>query len=159
MKCDSVRIKLLEVADGSTLPPALADHLESCPACREHLEMLRRHRLLLERVPSPQAPDALWSRIESRIAEPATIELRPVWWVAAAAVVLFAVGLAFVFYPRSPVHEGLGQGRVVATAAQVPSLDFLLARHATLQNVGILNSALVDETEQPGYVMLAGGAP
>ena len=158
MRCDEVRSQLLEAIDESAAPAGLAEHLASCPACREHREMLRRHKGLFEKVESPKAPDALWQRIETSVAAPRTIRLRPVWWTAAAAaVVVAAVGLSMFMHSRVTEPGAKGPETMVATAVEAESVDSLVAQHNVLRNSNILNRALVAESEQNGYVMLAGG--
>ena len=160
MRCQDVRSQLLDVVDAGAMPPELAEHMESCASCREHLEMLRRHREQLAKVESPQAPDELWHRIERSVAGPRTIQLRPVWWTAAAAaVVLVAIGVSMVLQTEKAGTGGKTSETMVATGVDVESIDYLMAEHYGLRNANILNKALVSESEQNGYVMLAGGLP
>ena len=174
MCCEEVRIQLLDVADGAEPSSELAGHLESCRACREHLEMLCRHRRLLTRVPAPSAPVGLLVRIENEIDYRQGLRIRRLWWAAAAAVVLIAGTLTYLVLPGGdtevPVTPVASVDDVVPVTpvddvlvAKAPvngkSVDYLVTRHAVLQNTFILNAALVNKTEQNEYLTVAEGRP
>ena len=158
MRCEEVKAQLLDVADGAEVSPALRDHLASCRRCSEHLAMLRRHRELFARVPSPPAPVELWGRIHQRIGRRRKTWVSELWWAAAAAVVLLAAYVSHVMLTPPPEIPG-----PMTPVAEVPmngkSVDYLMTRHAVLQNTNILNAALVDKIEQNEYLTVAGDAP
>ena len=176
MCCEEVRIQLMDVADGAEPSSELAGHLESCRACREQLEMLRRHRRLLRRVSAPSAPVGLRGRIEKEIDYSQGLRIRRLWWAAAAAVVLVAGTLTYLVLPGGdtevPVTLVVSVDDVVPVTPVVPvddmlvaeapvngeAVDYLVTRHAVLQNAFILTT-LVNETEQNEYLTVAEGRP
>ena len=172
MCCEEVRIQLLDVADGAEPSSELAGHLESCRACREHLEMLCRHRRLLTRVSAPSAPVGLRVRIEREIDYSQGLRIRRLWWAAAAAVVLIAGTLTYLVLPPGGdtevpvipvafVDDVAPVDDVLVTEAPVngKSVDYLVTRHVVLQNTFILSATLVNETEQNEYLTVAEGRP
>lgn len=89
-------------------------HLEECPPCRDEVESLR-HVIEAARaagrpaqIPLEQPPDAVWQRIADELGLPATTQpdppapaerpwwQRPTAWVAAAALVIGALGAVVV---------------------------------------------------------------
>lgn len=176
MRCEDVRTQLLDVADGAELSPELAGHLESCRTCREHLEMLCRHRQLLAHVSAPSAPVGLRMRIKKEIDYRQGLRIRKLWWAAAAAMVLIAGTLTYLVLPGEVALTPLVlPGEVSVTSvddvtpvdgmllAEAPvngeAVDYLVTRHAVLQNAFILNAALVNKTEQNEYLTVAEGYP
>ena len=51
--------------------------------------------------------DEVWTHIQSRMAEPETKRIRPLWWMAAASTIglLFLGGLAQHFYYKDQLHQ------------------------------------------------------
>jgi hypothetical protein len=73
------------------------DHLEDCPSCREEAESLRlAHEHLLEfAAASEDPPPHLRDHAVAGLPRPAPRRTVPPWAVAAAAVLLLALGLAY----------------------------------------------------------------
>ena len=158
MRCEDVKAQLLDVADGARVSPALLEHTASCRRCSDHLEMLRRHRKLFGMVPSPSAPVELWGRLHQRIGRRRRTWVGEVWWAAAAAVVLIAAGVSHVMLTRPP-EDIRPDSPLAAVPMNGKSVDYLMTRHAVLQNANILNTALVDKGEQNEYLIVAGDVP
>jgi hypothetical protein len=116
--CDEIRALLPAQLDGDLEPGAAArvrEHLEACPACREHREDLRLAVDALRRLPDLPAPASILAGVRAR--------LRPVPWhrrllgrrpwlvgvpAGALATALVAVGVALfqARYPRLPQAVG-----------------------------------------------------
>ena len=169
MRCEDVKLQLLDVVDGAEPGAELQEHLKHCTSCQEHLRMLHRHRELLHRVPAPAAPDVLWDRVESALVQscPAVHPLR--WWAAAAAAVLLALGLGLML-PRlltsrpattsspSLVASTQGSSSEVGSTDR-PAVTDLVDRHDVLEQGYLLNGALVTQTEQARYQQVAEEMP
>lgn len=91
------RERLSALLDGETDAEA-REHLEACAPCRQELETLRRMRMALSAMDDLDPPADGWDRIEAALPRPASGDV-PAWragsgWLrAAAAALLFAVGL------------------------------------------------------------------
>ena len=99
-------------------------HLEGCEACESELRRLRRMRMALSALDELEAPADGWERIEAALpdgesAASAERDRRPAagwsfggaWLRAAAAVVLFAGGLALgTHLSEPPADTGAGAG-------------------------------------------------
>jgi hypothetical protein len=77
MLCDDVIRKLAEAGNRPD-EPKLAEHLAGCSACAEWLDRAQRFEKLWDATrpaePSPQAWDALWSRVSAHLDQPITAE-------------------------------------------------------------------------------------
>ena len=111
MKCTNVRKHLVALADGQLAGRKLAavqDHLQICVECRGLLQALRSDAELLRLDPRPALPDALATRVMSRIraADKPPVSRSPRFgsWLlasgfpphrlpAAAALFILAIGL------------------------------------------------------------------
>ncbi|GAH79081.1 unnamed protein product, partial [marine sediment metagenome] len=128
MRCEDVRVQLLDVADGAEMSQVLSEHLETCRDCSEHLRMLRRHRELLGMVPSPSAPVEVWQRIQRQVGRRQWTWVGQAWWAAAAAVVLVAAGLSYMML-TPPVEETTPVLPVAGAPMNGKSVDYLVTRH------------------------------
>jgi len=86
------------LADRARMP--LHRHVMHCAACRQELQALARTVQLLEALPAPVLPDALWAGVADRL----PVRPRPAFWpgwgrLAAGAGVAVALALA-LFVPR-----------------------------------------------------------
>ncbi len=132
MTCDGVRDRLDRHLAG-TLDPAeslaLTEHAAGCAACQADLEAARflaapTGRLRREIVPAAD----LWPGIAPRLRGGARRLSLPVWWLAAAAVLLIAVSsaltVAVVRGPRSDPAVGFAstEARYQQTALAVAGL-------------------------------------
>ena len=93
--------QLAAYLDGQLAQPAVQQaemHLRQCPRCRLECEQVRLGIAIVERLPSVEAPEAIWSTIEAALREdrsrpgPAVLRWR---WAFAAAVVLALAGAAY----------------------------------------------------------------
>ncbi len=159
MTCRTFDSELLDLAEGAPASPELTRHLESCPDCRRRLQTLQHHLDLFQRVPSPDAPDELWQRIQSRADRPRFIPLHPVRWTAAAAaaVLLVSISAYFLFHTAPAPVERPAPTHTVARTVQPPSLDDLLARHNAFLDAHVLNADLVQPVEL-SFAVPQGGA-
>src|SRR5215471_9947007 len=85
-------------------------HLEGCPDCSRILDDRARIKAQLKQVAlNVQAPEALRDRIRSDIRRPGrfNFNLGPAWMLAAAAVIVLAIGLGIYF---RPVGQSRGSG-------------------------------------------------
>ena len=161
MRCEDVRTQLLDVTDEALMPTDVREHLQTCAECSEHLAMLNRHHQLLGTVPSPSAPVELWERIHQGIVSSPRQGRGQLWWAAAAAMVLITAGLAYQMLNQPPeVIEILPAfSPVVEAPMNGKSVDYLVIRHAVLENGNILNTDLVNKTEQNEYLIVVGDGP
>jgi hypothetical protein len=122
MRCDEIQIHLIDAlkeARNPALPPAFAEHLESCADCRE----LREVWQALGEGPVPQADPALSLRFRERLKFEGTPTKSPIrrltgWGLPMAAAVLlmfgaFAAGftLRIEAEPANPRQAALAQMR------------------------------------------------
>ncbi len=116
-------------------------------------------------------------RIEKEIDYRQGLRIRKLWWAAAAAMVLIAGTLTYLVLPGgapvTPVTPVASVDDVTTVTPVTPvddmlvaeapvngeAVDYLVTRHAVLQNSFILNAALVNKTEQNEYLTVAEGRP
>jgi hypothetical protein len=94
--------------DGRLDSRASADvktHVASCERCRGELEQTREGMAMVEALPLAQAPDHLWTAIESALDRPAPRPAVFPWRFAAAAVALVIVAVAALWYVDRPRGE------------------------------------------------------
>ena len=120
--CAEVHARLASLDDD--VPPApRADvdrHLAGCVACRTLAADLAGIRMAAGRLQQLPVPDRVWRRLQPQI-DVASRRGAPAWsapWLAAAAVLLLAVGAALgTLFSGSPGDGGTGDG--AAAVAQV----------------------------------------
>jgi anti-sigma factor RsiW len=107
MKCTRFRAELDDLVDGALSTASAADlerHAAACPVCAAALRQARELQAMLEALPRRVDPPAdLWPAIERRLEPAAAVvggrfgsPLRS--WLAAAAVIVAAVGTVVVAY-------------------------------------------------------------
>src|SRR5881396_389804 len=117
MMCPDMEATLNEYVD-STLAvlqrEAVDDHLAQCTGCRDALAELRRLVAGARQLPpSITPPRDFWPVIGRRIGQRATWNLQRVWWrgaLAAAAVLVIALGLYRLLPPSTAPYRPAGQG-------------------------------------------------
>lgn len=70
MKCEKIRIELLEYSKGTlgdSKAKAVEEHLATCEECRSFLMQESAFDDLLRTLPNEAPSDAVWSKIESRL--------------------------------------------------------------------------------------------
>lgn len=131
MTCDAFLDLVSDVIDGTLTPAQRAEadtHLASCESCRHVVADLRRIQQATGTVERLPAPPGAWSRIEARLLADSGfaaahgayrrgrgMSWRSTVWLAAAAVLVVAVGTAlFLAYARgvSPTTTTAGAGNV-----------------------------------------------
>ena len=128
MRCSKCRTQLnrFELGElGAEEKQRIADHLASCPACRQELAHLERLRGLLPPVAAIAPQRDLWPAVVARIGngrrQPAQPRRRWVWGTAAAiagAVVAVALTVVLVARPPLPILENGW-----STEADIAALD------------------------------------
>ena len=115
--------KLNEYVDGTlgvAERAAVEAHLAGCAGCREALAQLRALVAGARGLPQAIEPARdLWASIERRIVQRATWNMRRVWWrgaVAAAAVLVIALGLYRLLPPSTALYRPAGEGWVAVQA-------------------------------------------
>jgi len=115
--------KLNEYVDGTlgvAERAAVEAHLAGCAGCREALAQLRALVAGARGLPQAIEPARdLWTSIERRIVQRATWNMRRVWWrgaVAAAAVLVIALGLYRLLPPSTALYRPAGEGWVAVQA-------------------------------------------
>ncbi len=131
MKCDDVRPLLSAWMDGEGPSDEVRAHVESCDACRAHVEKYRRADELLRAAAAKMAPEKHGT---DRIVA-AAIRRRP--WaryaLSAAAVVVVAVALSAIYVntrTASPLEVAV-YARPEAVAGAPARLMFLVRNHQT----------------------------
>ncbi|NOZ21131.1 MAG: hypothetical protein GXP25_08575 [Planctomycetes bacterium] len=113
MDCDRTRKQLHEYLDGA-LPESqdreMERHLDSCAACREELNLLRRLDVALRAEPWQEPPGNLATAVARRLGRRFTYTWRDI--VVAAASVAIVLGLVWALEPF------LGYGLTGATPAE-----------------------------------------
>lgn len=83
-----------------------AEHIISCVKCRTKFEEIKLGIKLAEQLPRLSAPDSLWQEIDSLLGkEPAAVRTnswRKPMAIAAAVIVVFSVGIVWIYYSRKP---------------------------------------------------------
>jgi hypothetical protein len=122
MECTDYLDAIGELVDG-TLPPgeraALDAHLAACPACRALARDLERIRSTASALDRLRPPDEAWLRLAARLPDAGRRpRVVPRWpWLAAAAVLVLTVGLAFVLLDRLPSPGVVPAGTTPASQA------------------------------------------
>src|SRR5579862_6807781 len=112
MDCEQVQSELLAADDLEAPDGVLArvdQHVAGCATCAELVRKLRRLNETVRSLPVPVDIQAAQARFESQFAEKLTAApthkrrwiIAPPRWVAAAAIVLLATGVAFWTYSYS----------------------------------------------------------
>jgi len=96
MKCEELRLQLVDYFDGELTPAeqeALASHLQACAACRELAAKLEKSLAVFQAValaePAPGEPAFALPEEEAR---PTRFSRRLVGWLALAATLIFILG-------------------------------------------------------------------
>ena len=115
--------KLNEYVDGTlgvAERAAVEAHLAGCAGCREALAQLRALVAGARGLPQAIEPARdLWASIERRIVQRATWNLQRLWWrgaLAAAAVLVIALGLYRLLPPSTALYRPAGEGWVAVQA-------------------------------------------
>lgn len=102
--------RLTDLIDGRLDPPGAAEvtrHLDSCEACRTELADLQALRTLLRSVEIPEPREALWGRLEARLAQERARVTRRRWWgrilVPSTVAAIGAAVLALAPVPQVPI--------------------------------------------------------
>ena len=106
MPCEKIAYQLEALVDGECSADEermINDHLQSCAACRQHVNHLRRlSRTIKDGLGDIKAPDDLWQRIEARLPEDPDERRsskarswfsQPVWQMAIAASLAIMLAL------------------------------------------------------------------
>jgi hypothetical protein len=157
MSCERFEDERIDVAAGAAPSPALAAHLQVCPACRARIEEQRRRldevdRVLKTGLGAEPSPD-LTARVHVRLRETADRRAwRPVWVAALAAAV--AAALLTGWMVRRP------RGALTAGPRQAATLPEARPRE------GVTRVMPTGESSRPGVpavtrrrVAIAGAAP
>ena len=117
MMCPHMETTLNEYVDGMLAARARATveaHLAGCAGCRTAVAELRALVAGAAALPKTVEPSRdLWATIEARIVQRATWNVQRVWWrgaLAAAAVLVIALGLYRLLPPSTAPYRPAGQG-------------------------------------------------
>ena len=117
MICAHMEATLNEYVDGTLATRDRASveaHLAECSGCRTALAELRALVAGAAALPKTVEPSRdLWATIEPRIVQRATWNVQRVWWrgaLAAAAVLVIALGLYRLLPPSTAPYRPAGQG-------------------------------------------------
>jgi len=117
MMCPHMEATLNEYVDGTLAARARATveaHLAGCAGCRTAVAELRALVAGAAALPKTVEPSRdLWATIEPRIVQRATWNVQRVWWrgaLAAAAVLVIALGLYRLLPPSTAPYRPAGQG-------------------------------------------------
>ena len=117
MMCPHMEATLNEYVDGMLAARARATveaHLAGCAGCRTAVAELRALVAGAAALPKTVEPSRdLWATIEPRIVQRATWNVQRVWWrgaLAAAAVLVIALGLYRLLPPSTAPYRPAGQG-------------------------------------------------
>jgi len=117
MMCPHMETTLNEYVDGMLAARARATveaHLAGCAGCRTAVAELRALVAGAAALPKTVEPSRdLWATIEPRIVQRATWNVQRVWWrgaLAAAAVLVIALGLYRLLPPSTAPYRPAGQG-------------------------------------------------
>jgi len=155
---------LNEYVDGMLAARARATveaHLAGCAGCRTAVAELRALVAGAAALPKTVEPSRdLWATIEPRIVQPATWNVQRVWWrgaLAAAAVLVIALGLYRLLPPSTAPYRPAGQGWAAVQAdfdRATNELSLILAaqrgrlRPETValveRNLGIIDAAIAE---------------
>lgn len=162
MNCDRVAERMSSYLEGELPPDERArfdSHLESCPDCRELLDLMRTARAAMEDIPELEVPPALLHRLrvipDRKSGFRASLEwlMRPALQPALGAAAIFMILLSF--YAFSPergriqkdfdlkFHQGIS--RVERIWARAENLTQTLAGYTDGVLVSLRN--LVDKND------------
>ena len=164
MMCPHMETTLNEYVDGMLAARARATveaHLAGCAGCRTAVAELRALVAGAAALPKTVEPSRdLWATIEPRIVQPATWNVQRVWWrgaLAAAAVLVIALGLYRLLPPSTAPYRPAGQGWAAVQAdfdRATNELSLILAaqrgrlRPETValveRNLGIIDAAIAE---------------
>ncbi len=107
MDCSTSRELMLEFVEG-TLPPkvaaGVAEHIKSCPKCRQELEAQSSRTRVLQSLGRVEAPDQ-WDEISRSIgtARPANLLSRKSFWVGVViGIIVLVAYVVFMSLKGSP---------------------------------------------------------
>jgi len=164
MMCPHMETTLNEYVDGMLAARARATveaHLAGCAGCRTAVAELRALVAGAAALPKTVEPSRdLWATIEARIVQRATWNVQRVWWrgaLAAAAVLVIALGLYRLLPPSTAPYRPAGQGWAAVQAdfdRATNELSLILAaqrgrlRPETValveRNLGIIDAAIAE---------------
>ncbi|PYP01405.1 MAG: hypothetical protein DMD57_14055 [Gemmatimonadetes bacterium] len=164
MMCPHMETTLNEYVDGMLAARARATveaHLAGCAGCRTAVAELRALVAGAAALPKTVEPSRdLWATIEPRIVQRATWNVQRVWWrgaLAAAAVLVIALGLYRLLPPSTAPYRPAGQGWAAVQAdfdRATNELSLILAaqrgrlRPETValveRNLGIIDAAIAE---------------
>ena len=164
MMCPHMEATLNEYVDGMLAARARATveaHLAGCAGCRTAVAELRALVAGAAALPKTVEPSRdLWATIEPRIVQRATWNVQRVWWrgaLAAAAVLVIALGLYRLLPPSTAPYRPAGQGWAAVQAdfdRATNELSLILAaqrgrlRPETValveRNLGIIDAAIAE---------------
>ncbi len=86
-----------------------AEHIISCVKCRTKFEEIKLGIKLAEQLPRLSAPDSLWQEVDSLLGKETTV-IRTTSWrkrmaIAAAVIIVFSVGIVWVYNSRKSEPE------------------------------------------------------
>ncbi len=117
MMCPHMEATLNEYVDGTlavTDRASVEAHLAECSGCRTAVSELRRLVAEARGLPGSIAPERnLWTAIDARIVQRATYNVQRAFWrgaLAAAAVLVIALGLYRLLPPSTAPYRPAGQG-------------------------------------------------
>jgi hypothetical protein len=181
MNCQAVQNQILGLPEPRELPPALREHVLSCPECRAWARQAARLEVLLERLPTPPAPgekkEVLLGdlmAVEPVIRPMAVLATRPGPGVLAvrflqrnamyvgglAAAVLLAVGVYELRPTKTTVAVDDGPKAKDPLVERLVKRNVALARaETTAKKLEVLNGMADDiVTDARGVANLAPGA-
>ena len=131
MRCEDYAGLVGDLVDGRITAAAQAqldEHLAACAACRPLVADLQEIRLVSARLDRVNPPERVWPRIAAALPDASSGANRaPVmaWrWLAAAAVLVFAVGTMLFLLPGGAVRDETGQTQSAgATADQTVLIE------------------------------------
>lgn len=146
--CARISHSISVYVDGELDPAHAVDleaHVLGCSACTERVAMLQAMRKSLKRTSQPRCPDMLRARLGATIARertrreeprhddaigPKLISLRYAVGLAAAAGVVFAIGMSRHAHGTPTAASSYGQTDVASASTGLDILDDLVALHA-----------------------------
>lgn len=90
-------------------------HVEHCAACQREVQALARTVRLLETLPAPTMPEAIWAGVAQRLPATPHVAFRRRWWkVLAGAGVAAGIGIGLLVMP--PPHSRLPEAPATTSA-------------------------------------------